>query len=205
MARISREEMLTLLGPAPVAQTGEKSVPEPVTAPQAPASPLPLTSPYGRLHGLLARALPRLWRYAKQQPEASEVRALRRKLRELVSWVLTKEGYCVSPNAPTPYHADGREVQGRLELLVTAPDGSPLLALETDFTGEPDSLHKLAVWHARGVPVLWIVGRPCKPEDLPELRRLAGRTLRERTFWLPIYHLEHGWVKSSRPRNEPVA
>jgi hypothetical protein len=207
--RVSRDELARLLGVSPAAPQENSTTTSSAGGPAAPvpASTADATSqrkgPLTPLHFQLARALPRLWRFAQAQPEATDPRALRRKLRELMSWVLTKEGYSVQPNHPAPYVLKGEAINGRLELLVCSAKGTPCLAIETDWLGEPSSLLKLETLHAQNVPGLWIIGRACAATELASFRVLANRTLRRPTGgWLAIYHLDHGWVRSphtSRP------
>lgn len=212
VVRISLEEMMQLLG-APL--TGRPSEiarrdcwpKEPPNAPPASLEPRPPASG-PRLEGprgasaLLGRALPRLWRYAVARSEGSGQRWRRRKLRELIHWLLTKEGYQVEAQVNSPYSRDGEQVRGRLELLIATSDGRPVLALETDWSAERESLLKLEVWHRRGTAGLWILGQPCERKDLTEFRKLADRTFAHDTStWLSIYHLEHGWQGVSPARS----
>jgi hypothetical protein len=210
--QISLEEMMQLLG-APL--TGNS--PDPVRRDCLPKEPS--NAPPTRLESqatvsgpnlddrrnaqaLLGRALPRLWRYALSRAEGSGQRWRRRKLRELIQWVLTKEGYRVEAQVNSPYSRDGEQVRGRVELLIANSVGGPVLALETDWSAERESLLKLAVWHQRGAEGLWILGQPCERKDLSEFRKLADRTLAHDTAtWLSIYHLEHGWEDASPTRS----
>lgn len=156
------------------------------------------SSCYTPLHFMLARTLPRLWAFAQRQPEAADARELHRKLRELIAWVLAKDRYAIESNVATTYRLEQEDVHGRLELLVRNREGAPVLAIETDWTTEPASLRKLEVWHDSGVPTLWILGAPAKAAGLSRFRSFANRTLRQSTRgWLAIYHLEHGWVRTS--------
>lgn len=229
--KVSRDELLRLLGAprpsqeprSPVGKGEEPSAPhealdatvapessvetaEPVALPSMPpAAERPTARPalYTSAHFMLSRALPRLWHYAQQQPEASTPRALHRKLRELVSWVVAKNGYAAHTNVPTEYRQGGETIQGRLELLVKSKNGgAPLLAIESTWTMDDASLLKLEVWHRAGTPVLWITGVPCPADALGRLRARANRILRQPTgLWLAVYHLEHGWVPTrSMPR-----
>lgn len=149
-------------------------------------------------HFVLTRPLQRLWRYAQSKVDPKDTRTLHRKLRELIQWHLDKEGYAVHSNVPTLYREGGQTHEGRLELLVEKTPGEPLLAVETDWGVDSASLLKLEVWHRRGVPVLLIAGRPCKRARLWSFRQRANRLLHQPTGrWLPIYHLEHGWIRAS--------
>lgn len=149
------------------------------------------------VHHMLARALPRLWRFALTQSQARGRRKLRSKLRELLGWVLTKNGFAIQHNVKTPFRHLTENIQGRLELLVSDQEARAMLAVETDWFAEEQSLLKLQFWHRKGVPVLWIIGSPCRADHAYRLRALANRTLHQSTAqWLPIFHLEHGWVWS---------
>lgn len=154
-------------------------------------------APAQEVQNLLGSALPRLWRYALAQPGTSgSIKRQRGKLRELIRWVLVKRGYKVASGVETPYEVEGRVVRGRLELLIESESTGVLLALESDWSDNTESLLKLSVWRRRGVATIWIVGSRCERKALFELRRIANRALREDTsLWLPIFHLEHGWLR----------
>ena len=215
--RVSREEMLRLLGavpPATPAPFSSKNPIGPIGTPPAPNALDPVLqatavepsdkkpSLFTPVHFLLARALPRLWHFAQCNADSDDLRVLHRKLRELMAWALSKEGYIVELNVPTPYRRKGELLEGRLELLVVDADEHPRLAIETDWSGEVASLLKLEALHRRHIPGLWVVGQPCKLQDLAKFRTLANRTLRQATgTWLAIYHLEHGWVRAARPKS----
>lgn len=197
--KVSPEEMRRLLG---LPSSGESQ-------PEREAVALPPTDAKGAAdsrrssftpaHFLLGRALPNLWRFAQAQPEAADARLLHRKLRELMNWVLTKEGFVVRTNVATPYQRAGALIEGRLELLIERPAGTPMLAVETDWFGDESSLLKLKAWHDKGVPALWVLGRACSSEALAKFRTQANRTLRDGTGrWLAIYHLDHGWLRAAR-------
>lgn len=208
--KVSRDEMRRLLGIAPPTPARESApsalqpVPVPAAAPVAsegPKTPGTAAAPRGILtpvHFTLSRALPRLWHYAQAKLTTRDARTQHQKLCELVRWALSKDGYRVQANVATPYQQDGQTLDGRLELLVEQQPGQPLLALETDWTASAASLLKLEAWHKQGVPTLWVIGRPCKPAHLPRLRKQANRVLGQATGrWLAIFHLEHGWVRST--------
>jgi len=138
-----------------------------------------------------------LWRFAQARVEGQPARLQRRKLRDLICWLLAKEGFTVRTNVPMPYERGGETVAGRLELLVVTNAGTPVLAIETDWIGEPSSLMKLEAAHRAGVQALWILGHPCEADRLLRYRTLANRTLQQSTAsWLAIYHLDHGWLRA---------
>jgi len=202
--QISREEMMQLLGPQEIPRASELARGEPLLGgcsgtgstrnESRPAGSSPLLGDLEAVQGLLGRALPHLWRYALSRSSGSSQRWRRHKLRELIHWVLTKEGYRVEAQVNSPYSRDGEQIRGRLELLIANGDHQPLLALETDWSTARESLLKLEVWHHRGVPGLWILGQPCQRKDLLEFRKLANQTLgHDTSTWLFIFHLGYGW------------
>lgn len=168
----------------------------PPTTTDAHNTPTAQKAAFGPVHSLLGSALPRLWRYALARADCDTPGRQRRKLRDLIAWLLVKEGYRIRSQVQTPFHVAQRLVRGRLEILVESRTGETLLAIESDWTRNEDSLRKLAAWHHRGVPTLWIAGGEIRREHLYQLRRLANSTLREDTsLWLPIFHLQYGWLR----------
>jgi hypothetical protein len=165
-----------------------------------PGGSRPLLRDLDAVKALLGRTLPHLWGYALSRSSGSSQRWRRHKLRELIHWVLIKEGYRVESQVCSPYSRDGEEIRGRLELLILNSHHQPMLALETDWSAERESLLKLNLWHQRGIPGLWILGHPCLRKDLGEFRTSANRTLgHDTSAWLFIFHLSYGWQDA--PRN----
>jgi hypothetical protein len=201
--------MMQLLGPHETRRPSELAHGEPLPKEcsgaaltrneSQPAGSRPLLEDLEAVQALLGRALPHLWRYALSRSNGSTERWRRHKLRELIHWVLTKEGYRVEARVNSPYSRDGEQIRGRLELLIANSTRQPMLALETDWSTERESLLKLDVWHRRGIPGLWILGHPCQRKDLAEFRKLANRTLgHDTSAWLFIFHLSYGWQEAPR-------
>jgi hypothetical protein len=196
---LTREELLALLDcPAKLASTP----PPPASTSKKPEA----CERFTPLHALIGNALPRLWHYALNKMPDANSRLKHKKLRELLIWLLEKNGYFTKEGANTPFMDKGREVRGKIDLLVTDSKGVPFLAIETDWTRQTASVKKLKVWHDRGVPVLWVYGQPMPPADLPELRQFADEAGGPLTVkWLPLFQLDHGWVGPARRyiRREP--
>lgn len=148
---------------------------------------------YTPLHRDLAAALPRLWLKAQAQGSRSEHR---KKLRELLAWLLQKKGYSVGENSAMRYSTGAELVDGKIDLLAMEASDTPVLAVEADWMHQEASLFKLKAAHEKGFPVLWVAGTAAKTrEDARECRHFAMRVLgRGCGEWLLIYHLEYGWV-----------
>lgn len=170
------------------------------TAQQAIAT-APLESPPSRveagfttLHREIATALPALWLKArKQQLTRAEER---KKLRALLSWLVSKKGLKSQEGAPMRYRHGADLVDGKVDLLVRDQSGGALLAVEADWTRQEASLEKLKAAHEKGIPVMWILGTSVKSrQEAKESRKYALKHLgREAGNWLVIFHLEHGWL-----------
>jgi len=219
--RLSLKEARELLGPhaTPTAQgeetpsvvrvnkSGDPKLPSPPfrASNESPGKIVPLTHrtsvrSKAPPEALLGQALPRLWQYVLASTEMTDTRKRRKKLRELIAWILDKRGYIVRGPVHTPFRRGVTQARGRLELLVEDIEKGPVLALETDFTEAKDSVAKLEAWHEKGVTGMWILGKPCRPEELYEFRLFANKTLgRDTRGWLLIYHLEHGWIREKGP------
>jgi hypothetical protein len=177
------------------------AVPLPEQSPaKAPAPPpvilgTSLRADQAKLQRLLEKSVPRLWHYALEKSGSADPGVQRQKLRELLVWLFEKEGYVVLSNAAAPYRFKNKEVKGRIDLVIQRKDGAPLLALETDWAKEPASILKLSGWSKQKTPVAWIVGASCEPATLLTWRRFADEVSASRSSrWLPILHLNHGWI-----------
>lgn len=145
------------------------------------------------LRAFLGSAVPRLWAYASTRADLRNTNA-RAKLRELVGWLLQKNGFSVHKHAPAPYIRDGKKVRGRLDLLALDDTGAAVLAIETDFDKDTASVHKLGAWHVQGVAVLWLVRASVDKQGIPGFRARANQVLGQDTHnWLQVCDIEHGW------------
>jgi hypothetical protein len=150
-----------------------------------------------RLQRLLDKSVPRLWQYALKEIPSRDPTHLRQKLRELLVWLFEKEGFDVRQQAAAPYRVNNREVKGRVDLVIHRKGGAPLLAMEADWTRTAASVLKLGSWSRQGIPVVWIIGAATEPTVLSSWRRFADEVSDSRSSrWLPILHLEHGWVSA---------
>ena len=142
----------------------------------------------------LARALPALWNKASDaQLTAAQQH---KKLLELVAWVAGKQGYSARARYRLQYWEQKVKKDGQLDLAIRDAADNPVLLLEVDWTKNAASLAKLQAASILKVPVMWIVGVPCKTrEDAKLLRAFANDAMGKPTgWWLPIFHLQHGWI-----------
>lgn len=147
------------------------------------------------LQYLLAKAVPRLWVCAKERCASGDTRQLRAKLRDLLVWLFAKEGFKAVARAPAPYRLKGRDVAGRVDVLVSNQEGKVLLAIEADWTREESSIQKLRHWNQSGVGAAWIIGVPTDPVALTAWRSFADEASQSNSKgWLKIMHLEHGLI-----------
>ena len=167
----------------------------PVPAPAAPTSPAPRErKSLTPLQYELARALPALWNKANSGDlTASEQH---KKLLDLVVWVAGKQGAGARQRHRVQFWDKGVKKDGQIDLALLDTAGKPVLVLEMDWTKNAASVAKLQAAHHAKLPILWIVGVPCKTKaDAKLLRGFANDvTGRPTGWWLPIFHLVHGWI-----------
>ena len=146
-------------------------------------------------HHVLTHSVPRIWRYTLTHCESKDARSLRKKLRELLVWVYTKEGFKTVAPAPAPYQIGGRAVAGRIDLMVLNKLDKPILAIEADWSKDSTSICKLKNLASKDIVAAWIIGADVVPEDLSSWRNFAdvvsGKSSKP---WLRLIHLEHGLV-----------
>jgi hypothetical protein len=142
----------------------------------------------------IARAAPSLWK--KAQDRQLTAREQHVKLLDLLVWMAGKQAYTAKQRSPIQYWKDSVKKDGRIDLVLRDATGAPALALELDWTKNASSVCKLQAAAATGFPILWLVGGafPTK-EDAKQLRALANETTGKPShWWLPIFHLDHGWL-----------
>lgn len=142
---------------------------------------------------VLTHSVPRVWRYALTHCKSNDARSLRKKLRELLVWLFTKEGFKTVAHAPAPYQIGGREIAGRIDLLVLGKADEPLLAIEADWTKDEASVCKLRKLADRHIGTAWLIGANVGTENLPAWRKFADMVGEKPSkSWLKMVHLEHG-------------
>ena len=146
-------------------------------------------------HHVLAHSVPRIWKYTLTHFEKKDARSLRKKLRELLVWVFTKEGFKTVAPAPAPYQIGGRAIAGRIDLMVLNKLDHPILAIEADWSKDSTSICKLKNLASKSITAAWIIGADVVPEDLPSWRTFADTVSGKSSKpWLKLIHLEHGLV-----------
>lgn len=142
----------------------------------------------------LARALPPLWKKANNKHLTPKEQ--HRKLLELLIWVAGKHGYRAKHRYAVQYWQNQVKKDGRIDLqLIDAAQNTALL-VELDWVRNESSIHKLQAASIAKVPILWISGVPFATRDeAKQLRRFANESTGKPTgWWLPLFHLEHGWL-----------
>lgn len=152
--------------------------------------PSPLTS----LQFDIARAAPALWKKAQDRQLTAREQHL--KLLDLLAWMASKQGYTVKQRWPVQYWQDSVKKDGRIDLMFSDSKGAPVLALELDWTKNSGSFHKLQAASVSDIPVMGISGISCSSKEAAkEIRAFANTAMGKPTgWWLPLFHLEHGWV-----------
>lgn len=170
-------------------------LPVPATAATPPpARPARERKPLSPLQYELARALPALWN--KANSGALTAGEQHKKLLDLVVWVAGKQGVGARQRHRVQFWDKGVKKDGQIDLALLDAANKPILVLEMDWTKNAASVVKLQAAHQTKLPVLWIVGVPCKTKADAKLLRVFANdvTGRPTGWWLPIFHLVHGWV-----------
>ena len=168
-----------------------KQPPTTVVSP-APAAPA-WQSEQAHLHHILAHSVPRVWNYALRKNAEKDTRALRKKLRELLVWLFEKEGFKTQPHASAPYLVSGRQVAGRIDLLVLNAADKPLLAIEADWAKDVTSVLKLKKLAESSVIAAWIIGTPTDEKSLMHWRKFADDVVQAQSrSWLKVMALQSG-------------
>jgi hypothetical protein len=142
----------------------------------------------------LARALPPLWKKANDRHLTAKEQ--HKKMLELLVWLGGKQGYIVRQRCPIQYWQSHIKKDGFIDLQFLDSTGTPALIIEMDWKRNEASLHKLQAASISKTPILWISGVPCATkDDARQLRGFANTAMGKPTgWWLPIFHLEHGWL-----------
>jgi hypothetical protein len=142
----------------------------------------------------LAGALPPLWRKANNKHLTA--REQHKKLLELLIWVAGKHGYSARQRCPIQYWQNHVKKDGRIDVRFVDAKGAPALLVELDWTRNESSIHKLQAAAIAKAPILWISGVPfATKDDARQLRTFANEATGKPTgWWLPLFHLEHGWL-----------
>jgi hypothetical protein len=142
----------------------------------------------------LARALPPLWKKANSKHLTAKEQ--HKKMLELLIWVAGKQGYAAKPRCAIQYWQNHVKKDGTIDLQLLDAKGVPALLVEMDWTRNESSLHKLQAASISKTPILWISGVPYSSKDeAKQLRAFANEAMGKATgWWLPIFHLEHGWL-----------
>ena len=173
-------------------------LPSPRDASVAPA-PRPLNTHQDRaslspLQFALARALPPLWRKASDRNMTP--REQHKKMLELVVWVAEKQGCTAKQRNPVQYWQDHVKRDGTVDLMLFDRRNTAVLAVELDWARNEASIRKLQAASLQKIPVLSISGVHFDDKaQAKALRRFANTIIGKPTgWWLPIFHLTHGWL-----------
>lgn len=142
----------------------------------------------------VARAVPSLWK--KAQDRQLTAREQHAKLVDLVAGMASKQGYTEKRHWPIQYWQDSVKKDGKIDLVLRASSGTPVLALEFDWVKNAASYCKLRAAAFQDIPVIGISGITCATKDAAkDLRVFANNSTGKPTGgWLPLFHLEHGWI-----------
>lgn len=151
-------------------------------------------SPLSPLQFSLARALPPLWKKANSRHLTA--REQHKKMLELVIWVAGKQGHTAKQRVAVQYWHEHVKKDGQIDLQLLDAHGTPALLIEMDWTRNAGSVLKLQAASISKVPVLWISGVPAATKDEARLLRTFANDVAGKPtgWWLPLFHLEHGWL-----------
>jgi len=159
-------------------------------APKKRHRPDALTS----LHFDLARMLPALW--GKAHDRNLTATEQHKKLLALLVWAAGKQGVSARHRAPIQFWQDQVKRDGLIDVLLLDSNDAPALYVELDWKLNEASLHKLQAASVAHRPVLWVCGVNYGTKaQAKAARAFANATMGKPTgWWLPIFHLDHGWV-----------
>lgn len=183
MIPISQSELTALL--ADTART------EPTAAPAKPAPSF--NDKRTRLHGSLGHLLPALWRKSQEKANHLTPREQHDKFKALIEWAAKKQNWTLTSGGTVAYWSEGQKKEGRVEYRLS--DNHADIYLEIAWRKSRTPIEKLRAASIAGHSVLWLIAWPLSAEDAKALRRYADAVCGKATaWWLPILHVEHGWI-----------